>query len=159
VEQGCEVGVRGGAGGLLQLGVLGLGLFQDGYNRICIFPNGKKILIRGLRFVLVSAHGIGSAQLQVRQSFDGRTLHNCAVIENPLKFGSRFNTPVFDKVCLAADIHRPLRNPPKVSQFVGGSRSKQLGSTRCLPVAQRDLSANGWQIIELNDRVIRKTPP
>ena len=64
-------------------------------------------MIRRLRFVLVSAHGIGSPQLQVRQSFDGRKLHNCAVIDNPLKFTSRFDTPVFGKVCLAADIDRP----------------------------------------------------
>jgi hypothetical protein len=43
----------------------------------------------------------------MRQSFDGRTLHSSAVIENPLKFASRFNTPVFGKVCLAADIDWP----------------------------------------------------
>jgi len=40
----------------------------------------------------------------VRQSLDGRKLHNCAVID---KFTSRFDTPVFGKVCLAADIDRP----------------------------------------------------
>jgi len=52
-----------------------------------------------------------------------------------------------------------LRKRTQRSPVRRGSRPKQLGSTRCVPMAQRDLSANGWQIIELNHRVIRKTPP
>src|SRR5262249_48214344 len=52
---------------LLQLRVLGFGLFQHGNVGVGIFPECEEILIGSTCFCCVALHRIGSADLQVRQ--------------------------------------------------------------------------------------------
>jgi len=79
---------------LLQLGVLGLGLFIDGNVGVGAFPQSKEVLVGGFRFGVIALHCIRSTQLPVRQSAYGIADHDAAVNENLLEFGGRFGSLV-----------------------------------------------------------------
>jgi hypothetical protein len=51
---------------LLQLGILGLGLFIDGNVGVGAFPQSKEVLVGGFRFGVIALHCIRSTQLPVR---------------------------------------------------------------------------------------------
>jgi len=55
----------------LQLRILRLGLFEDRDVRVGVFRQREEILICGAGFGGVALHGVGSGDLQVRQSADG----------------------------------------------------------------------------------------
>ena len=46
---------------LLELGVLGFGLFLDGEIGVGVFPHGEKILIGSSRLGFVAGQGVGAA--------------------------------------------------------------------------------------------------
>jgi len=57
---------------LLQLCVLRLGLLQDGDVGVGVFPEGEEIIVGGAGFDGVVLHGIGSADLEMREHPDDR---------------------------------------------------------------------------------------
>ena len=67
---------------LLPLCVLGFGGDQDGDARVGIFPEREEIVIRGAGFGGVALHGMGSADLKVRQGANGFVEHNPRMVEN-----------------------------------------------------------------------------
>ena len=74
---------------LLQLRVLRLGSDEDGNVRVGVFPQREEILIG--RFVCVALHGIGSADLEMREWAVERVKHNSAMVKDFLEIRrSRF---------------------------------------------------------------------
>ena len=73
---------------LLQLRVLRLGSDEDGNVRVGVFPQREEILIG--RFVCVALHGIGSADLEMREWAVERVKHNSAMVKDFLRFGGGF---------------------------------------------------------------------
>ena len=51
---------------LLQFGVLGLGLLEDGDLRIGIFPDRQEILVRSSAFGGIALESVGTSQLEMR---------------------------------------------------------------------------------------------
>ena len=76
------------------------------------------------------------------------------MVENLLKFCGSLHPFVGSKVCLSSHVDGSERNPLQTSQFVACSRLKQADGIRWIIVAQRNLSADCWKEVELNDRVI-----
>src|ERR1700746_1525943 len=86
---------------LLQLGVLGFGLFQDGDVGIGIFPEREEIFVSdesadassiGIRTLPLSLkssrlQGIGASHAQMRQSPRPAVPDDAAVVKNPRKLG------------------------------------------------------------------------
>src|ERR1022692_444280 len=56
---------------LLQLRVLCLGLLQDGYVGVGVFPEREEILICRLGFGGVALQGVGATELEMRECSDG----------------------------------------------------------------------------------------
>jgi hypothetical protein len=75
---------------LLQLGVFPFRFFENRNIGIGIFPQGEEILIGGPRLEPVSRHGIGRAQLQMRQRADRIPGYDPSVVENLLELGGRY---------------------------------------------------------------------
>jgi hypothetical protein len=71
----------------LQLRVLGFGLLQDGDVGVGAFPQREEILIGGASFGRVALHGIGSADLEMRECSDGFVEHDSAMVEDFLELG------------------------------------------------------------------------
>ena len=76
--------------GLLQLRILRLGFFQNRDVGVGVFPEREEILIGSLGFSGVALHGIGSADLEMRECPDGFVEHNSAMVEDFLELGSGF---------------------------------------------------------------------
>src|SRR5436190_11638660 len=83
---------------LLKLCVLGLGLLQDRDVWICVFPEGKKILIRAAGFGDVALEGVGATQLEMCQCADGFIQNNATMIEDFLKLCRSFAALMCSKI-------------------------------------------------------------
>jgi hypothetical protein len=71
---------------LLQFSVLRFGLLQDGNIGIGVFPQHKEIQIGGAGSCGVALHGIGPADLQMRERGDGFVEHDSGPIKDFLEF-------------------------------------------------------------------------
>src|SRR5208282_2451920 len=71
---------------LLQLRVLRLGFFQDGDAGVGVFPESEEVLISGCGLGRVTGHGVGAADLQMRQRTYDVVLDNARMIEDFLEF-------------------------------------------------------------------------
>ncbi len=63
-----------------QLGILGLGLLQDGDVRVGVFPQREEILVGGTSLVFVACESVGPAQFQVCQCADGLVYDKARVV-------------------------------------------------------------------------------
>ena len=70
--------------------VLRLGRGENGNVRVGVLLEGKEILIFRLGFGGVALHGIGSADLEMRECADERVKHNSVMVKDFLKFGGGF---------------------------------------------------------------------
>ena len=77
------------ASGLMKLRVLRFRSDEDRNVRICVFPQREEILIRRFGLGGVALHGIGSADLEMRESADGLVYHNSKMVEDFLELGCR----------------------------------------------------------------------
>ena len=67
---------------LVEFCVFRLRLQQDGDVRVRVFPQREEILIGSLGIGGVTPHGIGSADLEMRECSDGSVGHNSAMVED-----------------------------------------------------------------------------
>jgi len=65
-EAGVDKASRFSQGPLVQLGILGFGLLENGDIRVSVLPKSNEISIGGRGFGRVSGLGVGSSNLQVR---------------------------------------------------------------------------------------------
>jgi len=86
----------------LQIRIFGLGLLQNWYARVGIFPQRKKILIRRARLRRVARLRIRSPQLQMRQHAAYRSPDGAPMIQQLLELRGGFISFVLEQVCLAA---------------------------------------------------------
>ena len=67
---------------LVEFCVIRLRLQQDGDVRVRVSPQREEILIGSLGIGGVTPHGIGSADLEMRECSDGSVGHNSAMVED-----------------------------------------------------------------------------
>jgi len=68
---------------MVQPGVLGLGLLEDGDVGVGIFPEGQEILVSGAALASVPCQAIGAGQTEMRQGTDGLVRNHTGVVDNP----------------------------------------------------------------------------
>ena len=103
---------------LVQLRVFGFCGDEDGDVRVCVFPKGQEILIRGVGFSGVALHGIGSADLEMRECADRVVHHDSAMVEDFLELGRGFAALMRGQIGFAAHINwtqRSNRNRRRIS--------------------------------------------
>ena len=87
---------------LFQLRVLRLRSDENGNVRVGVFPEREEILIGRLGFGGVALHGIGSADLEMRECTDGFVEHNSAMVEDFLELGGGFAALMRGQIGFAA---------------------------------------------------------
>ena len=65
-----------------QLGVLRLGLFQNGDVGVGVFPEGEEVLVGSFCSASVSIHRVGAAELEMREYADGLIQHDAPMVED-----------------------------------------------------------------------------
>src|SRR5579863_452897 len=141
---------------LWQLGVLRLGLFQDGDIRVGVFPQGEEVLISGSRFCDVALHGIRSTQLEMSQYADGIPDHYAGVIQNFLKFPGRLSTLARGQIRLATRIdgiespEETRLSAARLAQFIGNGNLEKFDRLCGIAVVQSKKRADDRQVSELN---------
>src|SRR5580704_8736454 len=75
---------------LMKLRVLGLRSDEDGNVRVSVLPQPEEMLIGRLGLSGVALHGIGSADLEMRECSDGFDDYNPAMVEDFLEFSGGF---------------------------------------------------------------------
>jgi hypothetical protein len=88
----------------LQLGVLRLGLLQDGDVGVGVFPEGEEVLVGGAGLGSVAAHRVGSTELKVCECTQRKVLYHAAMVEQLLELRSRRCAIVRQQVGLTAQI-------------------------------------------------------
>src|ERR1700719_1285295 len=116
---------------LMQLCVFSFCFFEDGDVWIGVFPQGKKILIRGAALGSVALHRVGAAQLEMGQRADRFIQNNASMVEDFLKLCCRFATSVRRKIGFSPYVDRiQIRTvvKPKSRQpaFIRGSDLKSI---------------------------------
>src|SRR5271167_1920078 len=93
---------RAESGKSLQFRVLRFRCDEDGNIRIGVLPEREEILIRGAGLGGVALHGVGSADLDMRQCSDGFVHHNPAMVKDFLEFGGGFAALMRGQIAFAA---------------------------------------------------------
>jgi hypothetical protein len=70
---------------LLQFRVLGLGLLQNGYVGVGVFPECEEILVRGASFCGVALQGVGASKTKMGQCTRLAFCHRATVVKDFLK--------------------------------------------------------------------------
>ena len=91
---------------LLQLGILGFGLLQDGDVGVGVFPECQEVFVGIFRSAPVSRQRVRPAQLQVRQRPDRIAKDDPAVIENFLEFGDGIDVAGRGQTGLTVSVYR-----------------------------------------------------
>src|SRR5260370_12982771 len=71
---------------LVECGVFGVGLFQNGNVGIRVFPQGEKVLVGGAGFGLIAGESVSAGDAQVGKNADDFVGDDTGPIENFLKF-------------------------------------------------------------------------
>src|SRR5271170_86198 len=90
---------------LVQLGLLGFGLTQNGDVGVGISPQGEEVLICGAGFVLIARERLSTPQLQMRKCCNGLIQSNARVIEYLLEFRDRRGPIVRGQVRLSTNVN------------------------------------------------------
>src|ERR1700730_9647261 len=88
----------------LQLGVLRLGLLQDGDVVVGVFPEGEEILIAGFRFGGVAGECIGPSETEMGKRAEREVQHQAAMVEEVLEFDGSCVAVVCEKISLSAKV-------------------------------------------------------
>jgi hypothetical protein len=64
----------------LQLGIIHLGLLQNGNVRVGVFPEREEIIVGSLRFGGVALHGLGAGELQMSESAEWEVYCDSSVV-------------------------------------------------------------------------------
>jgi hypothetical protein len=67
---------------LFQLGVFGLGLFEDGVLGVRLFPQYEEIMVRSRRLGRIALHRIGPPETEMRKRANRLVADNTEVIQN-----------------------------------------------------------------------------
>src|SRR6202011_1633920 len=142
----------------MQLGILRLGLLEDGNIRIGIFPQRQKILVRGTALRTFALHRVGAPELQMRQRSDGFVEHNATMVEEFLKFFCRFNASVRRKKRFSSHIDRIQIGPVikakrRQTKFMRSSDLQSIKRPLRVRAVQCQLCAKSRKEIELYDCV------
>ena len=136
---------------LLQLRKLGFGLFENGDAGVGIFPEREEILVCRFRFCGVAAEGVGAAQAKLCQRMLGRHGANASMIDDLLKFRSRFGTLPGLQVGQAAQVVRQRKLVH--AEFVGLSRPKRIDGLLGSFAIERNCGRNGGRVYAVQKRV------
>src|SRR5258708_6406171 len=96
---------------LLEICILGFGSNEDGNVGVGVFPEREEILIGRLGFVGVALHGIGPADLEMRECTDWFVHDNSAMVEDFLELCCCFATLICSKIGFSAYINRVQIGP------------------------------------------------
>jgi len=91
---------------LLQLRVLGLGLFQNGDVGVGVFPEREEVLISRLCFDRAALHRVGATELEMSEYANGRVPDNTGMVWNFLKLIRGFAAPMRRQIGHSTDIDR-----------------------------------------------------
>src|SRR2546428_13218223 len=89
----------------LQLRVLRVGLLQDGDVGVGVFPEGEEIWVCSAGFGGLARHGVGSAELEMRQRTDEFVEDNPPMIEDFLELGCCLAALMRSKMGFSAHIN------------------------------------------------------
>src|SRR5664279_6545901 len=73
--------IGGASRKLLQRGVLGFGLLQDGDIRVSVFPERQEVLICGTGFDRVALHSVSASEAETGQRSPGEVHHHSPVVD------------------------------------------------------------------------------
>jgi hypothetical protein len=91
-------------GRLLQSGVLGFGLFQDGDVGVGVFPQGEEVVVCGFRLGGIACHRVSTTELEVSQYPQWAVRDEAAMVEEFLKLLGGFIALVQKQIRWAAHI-------------------------------------------------------
>ena len=144
----------------MQLRVLRFRSDENRNVRVGVFPKREEILIGRLGLGGVALHGIGSADLEMRECADGFVEHNSTMVEDFLELGCGFAAldGRLDRLGRAhrLDTEDVNRHRGRLSQLVRSGGLKSLDSFAEVIAVERKLRSQCRQVIELDESVLRK---
>src|SRR5208337_1804859 len=129
-----------------QLGVLCLGLLQDGDIRVGVVPQSQEILIRRLGLGRVALQHVSATKLQTRESANRSVQYDSAMVENFLELSRGFFALMGGQIGFSADIDRIQGRPfegavSRPSQLIRQGGSEVLQGFISISLADRKLCA------------------
>src|SRR5664280_588595 len=91
---------------LLQLGILGFGLLQEGNIMVSVFPERQEVLICGTGFDRVALHSVSASEAETGQRSPGEVHHHSPVVDELLKLRSRCVAVVQHEIGFSPQINR-----------------------------------------------------
>src|SRR5215469_8484285 len=131
---------------LLQLGVLGFGLFQDGDVWVGVFPESEEVVVSGFRFGWGARERIGTGKAEMSQRCYRRVPRYTPVIQDLLELLRRVSALLRSQIRLATQVYGVEGGCWWIlPQLIRGSCLKELDSLSGIVPADRNLSPDCWQ--------------
>ena len=145
---------------LLELGVFGFGLLQDGDVGIGVFPEGKEVLISDVSFGGVAGKRIGAGEPEVDEGADGLVGNDAPVVEDFLKLSGGLRSLARLQVSLSAHMDGiqskiGTAGGRRRSQVVPNGWFQRLKGLGGIVATQCELPAKRGQIVELHHGIFR----
>src|SRR5215472_6041253 len=90
----------------------------------------------------------------MREDTNGVVEHNSTMVKDFLELGGGFSAPMRGQVRFTAQVDGIKLAP--TTQFVRPRRLEDPEGARRIVAIQRKLGANGWEVIELDDCMLRE---